>query len=89
MKFSDPRLSAAEIREKLLEAGARNCREFGYPDCTSEILLKHYIFRQFFKSMLEDEENVNLSPVVEAVRLKLIEEIDSMDAKKSERSKKS
>ena len=43
-----------QIREKLLIAGVNNLKEFGYPDVTIETILTDKIYKEFFKSMLND-----------------------------------
>jgi len=42
------------IREKLINAGIRNLKEFGCPAVNSENILTDRVYSQFFKSMLED-----------------------------------
>ena len=42
------------IRDKLLSAGVKNLKEFGYPEVTKENILTDSIYSRFFKSMLED-----------------------------------
>lgn len=43
-----------DIRNKLIVAGVKNLKEFGYPSVNSDNILTDYLFAQFFKSMLED-----------------------------------
>lgn len=75
------------IREQLLLTGAKNLREFGYSDVKPEDIMGEYLLRQFFRGMLTDDENCNLSRDVEAVRLELVAEIDALDAKKTAKKK--
>jgi hypothetical protein len=42
------------MKQKLLEAGVKNLREFGYPSCTAENILTDYVYASFFMRMLED-----------------------------------
>lgn len=42
------------VRDKLITAGVRNLKEFGYPSVTQENILTDVVFSKFFKSMLED-----------------------------------
>ena len=42
------------IREKLIDSGVRNLKEFGYPAVNSENILTDYIYSRMFKSMLEE-----------------------------------
>lgn len=44
------------LEKQLIDAGVRNLREFGYPDCTAENILTDKIYGQFFASMLNDNE---------------------------------
>jgi hypothetical protein len=43
-----------DIRAKLIAAGVKNLKTFGYPEVTSENLLTDPIYRAFFNSMLND-----------------------------------
>lgn len=61
------------IRRKLIEAGVKNLREFGYPDCDNKNILTDTIFKQFFKGMLED--NKGKSALVDQEIDKLLKEI--------------
>jgi hypothetical protein len=45
-----------QIREHLLKAGVKNLKEFGYPEVTTETILTDIIYKEFFKSMLEDNK---------------------------------
>lgn len=42
------------IESKLIAAGVKNLKEFGYPKCNSENILTDMVYKQFFMSMLED-----------------------------------
>lgn len=42
------------VRQKLIAAGVRNLREFGYPSVNETNILTDMIFRPFFVSMLRD-----------------------------------
>lgn len=44
------------IRKKLIEAGVRNLKEFGYPNCNADNILTDDIYKAFFRSMLEDNK---------------------------------
>lgn len=54
-------------RDKLCAAGAKNLREFGYPDARPDNVLTKWLFAQFFKSMLEEtmEEQPDARAVIE------------------------
>lgn len=43
-----------DIRNKLIAAGVRNLKEFGYPAVTADNILTEVLFARFFRSMLED-----------------------------------
>jgi hypothetical protein len=43
-----------QIREHLLKAGVKNLKEFGYTEVTTETILTDEVYKEFFKSMLED-----------------------------------
>ena len=43
-------------KEKLIAAGVRNLKEFGYPQCNKENILTDAIFKAFFASMLKDNK---------------------------------
>lgn len=43
-----------QIREHLLWAGVNNLKEFGYPEVTTETILTDEVYKEFFKSMLND-----------------------------------
>lgn len=42
------------IRQKLLEAGVKNLKAFGYPSVTVDNILIDAVYLVFFRSMLED-----------------------------------
>lgn len=44
------------IEAKLIEAGVKNLRQFGYPNCDKSNILTDEIYRAFFLSMLEDNK---------------------------------
>lgn len=41
------------LREKLIAAGVKNLRAYGYPNCNAENILTDQIYKAFFTSMLE------------------------------------
>jgi hypothetical protein len=41
------------MKDKLITAGVRNLKEFGYPYCTKDNILTDEVYSVFFKSMLE------------------------------------
>jgi len=44
------------IESMLIKAGVKNLKEFGYPDVNEKNILTDYIYKSFFKSMLEDNK---------------------------------
>lgn len=42
------------MRDKLIAAGVRNLKEFGYPMVNKENILTEDVFKRFFVSMLRD-----------------------------------
>lgn len=48
-----------QVEKRLIAAGVKNLKEFGYPNCTPENILTDCVFSQFFKSMLEDNRGQN------------------------------
>jgi len=44
------------MKEKLIAAGVKNLREFGYPSCNKENILTDLVYKQFFASMLKDNK---------------------------------
>lgn len=47
------------IRKKLLSAGVANLKEFGYRNVSSENILTDKIYKEFFKSMLEQSKGMS------------------------------
>lgn len=48
------KMTNEQIREHLLKAGVKNLKEFGYPKVTTETILTDEVYKEFFKSMLEE-----------------------------------
>jgi hypothetical protein len=44
------------MEKKLIEAGIRNLKDFGYPNVTAENILTDMIYSQLFKRMLEQSK---------------------------------
>jgi hypothetical protein len=42
------------MRGKLIAAGVKNLKEFGYPKCDKQNILTDLLYKQFFISMLKD-----------------------------------
>lgn len=51
------------VRQKLIDAGVKNLKDFGYPAVNAENILTDYVYKQFFLSMLND--NLGKSHVVD------------------------
>ena len=62
-----------QIREHLLKAGVKNLKEFGYPEVTTEKILTDEVYKEFFKSMLE--ENKGNGKQVDEVINQLLSEV--------------
>ena len=50
------KMTTEQIKEKLVIAGIKNLKEFGYPDVTKETILTDEIYKEFFKSMLKENK---------------------------------
>ena len=44
------------MRDKLIAAGVKNLREFGYPECDASNILTDYVYASFFVRMLHDSK---------------------------------
>lgn len=53
------------IRLKLLRAGVKNLREFGYPGVDTVNIITDQVYSAFFKSMLKDNRGINPEADVE------------------------
>lgn len=60
-------------KHKLLEAGVRNLREFGYPDVSKLNITTERVFAQFFRSMLEENRGKGADAEID----ELVAEIDA------------
>lgn len=58
----------ADIRGRLLSAGVKNLREFGYSTCNTENILTDYVFAAFFERMLTGtiEDSSEVGPINKA-----------------------
>ena len=45
-----------DIREKLIAAGVKNLKEFGYPDCNKINIFTDMIYKKMFVSMLKENK---------------------------------
>lgn len=55
------------VREKLIAAGVRNLKEFGYPEVNAENILTDQIYSAFFKSMLDDNKGKGADAAIDAL----------------------
>jgi len=60
----------------MIRAGVKNLKAFGYPGVNSENILTDHIYREFFKAQLEATENYGINSDIEAVRLKILAELE-------------
>ncbi len=44
----------SDVQSKLVDAGVRNLKEFGYPGVTTENIMTDTVYKAFFASMLRD-----------------------------------
>lgn len=76
-------MTDAAIKKALIAAGVKNLKEFGYPGVTADNILTDYIYRAFFKGMLEDETNRKTNQLIKVCE-DLLEEINKSDIKDKE-----
>lgn len=62
------------MRQKLIDAGVKNLKEFGYPSVDAENILTDQIYSAFFRSMLDD--TLSMKPSLKSVIDELLAEID-------------
>jgi hypothetical protein len=41
------------MRDRIIQAGVKQLRDFGYPDCTAENILRVPVYKAFFRKMVE------------------------------------
>lgn len=63
-----------DYRKRLIAAGVKNLREFGYPSCNETNILTDQIFSAFFASMLKG--NKGQSGELDAVIDELLKEAE-------------
>ena len=68
------KMTNEQIKEHLLKAGVKNLKEFGYPEVTTETILTDEVYKEFFKSMLE--ENLGNGKQVDEVINQLLSDVD-------------
>ena len=62
-----------KIKEHLIKAGVKNLKEFGYPDVDTKNILTDEVYKEFFKSMLDD--NLGHQKMFDDVILELLESL--------------
>jgi Iap family predicted aminopeptidase len=67
------KMTNEQIREHLLKAGVKNLKEFGYPEVNTETILTDEVYKEFFKSMLE--ENLGNGKQVDEVINQLLSDV--------------
>lgn len=56
------------IEDRLIAAGVRNLKEYGYPGVTAENICTDYVFKAFFVAMLNDNLGQGDEVVDHAIR---------------------
>ncbi len=56
MKSETVQMTQEQIKDKLINAGVNNLRDFGYVNCTKDNLFECEIYQAFFLSMLKDNK---------------------------------
>lgn len=62
-----------KIKEHLIKAGVKNLKEFGYLDVDTNNILTDEIYKELFKSMLDD--NLGHQKMFDDVILELLESL--------------
>jgi hypothetical protein len=62
------------LREKLIMAGVKNLKDYGYPSCSPENIMTDQIYKAFFASMLRDNMG-KVSPSVDAEIRRMLAEM--------------
>lgn len=62
------------IRDKLIKAGVRNLKQFGYPTVNAENILTDDVYKAFFRRMLENDAEMHDGATLKAIR-KLVAEL--------------
>lgn len=62
-------MTSKQIQQKLIQAGVKNLKEFGYPECDETSILTDKVYSRFFLSMLDD--HMGNSSEVQALKLKI------------------
>ncbi len=62
------------MRDKIIKAGINNLKAYGYPNVTEQNILTDEIYKEFFRSMLED--NIGKDKLADVEIKKLLTEIN-------------
>jgi hypothetical protein len=68
-------ITEQQIREHLIKSGVKNLQEFGYPHVTEANILTDEVYKEFFKSMLND--NLGVKPEVDKVIQALLTKLEA------------
>lgn len=63
------------MKEKIIQNGVKNLKEFGYPHVNEQNILTDIIYSAFFKNMLE--ENKGQNSMIDEVLDELIDQINA------------
>jgi len=44
------------VKDKLIAAGVKNLKQFGYPECNAQNILTDRVYKAFFSEMLKDNK---------------------------------
>lgn len=55
------------MRDKIIAAGVRNLKEFGYPGVNSENIITDPIYSTYFKNMLNDNMGLGFDNVIKSI----------------------
>lgn len=67
------KITNKEIKEKLLNNGVNNLKEFGYPEVNKNTILTDDLYKEFFRSMLN--ANLGNNSQIDLVINELLSEI--------------
>jgi hypothetical protein len=79
----------SQIQEKLIKAGVKNLKTFGYPQVDDKNILTDMIYSQFFLGMLEDNKghDSSIDKEIDAL-IAVIKENDKPEATKTPKGRK-
>ena len=69
-------MNKQEVKQKLIQAGVQNLKEFGYSDVNEENILNDSLYSSFFQAMLQDNLGVSQFDSVNDVIKELIADIE-------------